>query len=277
MDTPEFQSNPYQPSGLTSSPVAGQRPRRTGLVLICIFTIVLGGFGLLGALAGMVGLVFGSAMQKSIAAQTQQQIGDASPWEDTDEESTPAPAFAPLPGQQEEAPPEDTPFPGVEFPDMEEAPASGSPDDFFDAQMQMQQKIQAVNDRYFVFNMGFSLVHLVVAGMLLAGGIMTLAYDARGFKLLITALATAIVFELVRAVFTTIVQVEMWGVMSESMSSMMELSDEEQVGQFVAKMMNVTMYVGIAFLVFWVAVKLFFYGFSIRHVKRLKVLESAEG
>lgn len=78
-----------------------------------------------------------------------------------------------------------------------------------EAQRAMQQKIQAVADRYRWPNAGFAVVNLAVATALVAGGIMGLNRAHWARTLLIAAFAFAIVFEIPRTVVNICMQSEM--------------------------------------------------------------------
>jgi hypothetical protein len=153
---------------------------------------------------------------------------------------------------------------------MRQQPGMG--DEVVDAQIEMQKRIQAVTDHYWGFHLGFSLAHLVVAGILLAGGIVALRRGPGGCKFLVTAFVVAILFELSRVVFGTIVQIDMWAAISDSMSRMAEnpAGDGGQSGALMATVMMVSFIVGIALTICFVLAKVIFYGVGARYLSRLK-------
>ena len=148
----------------------------------------------------------------------------------------------------------------------------GMADEVVDAQIEMQESVQAVTDRYWGFHLGFSLVHLVVAGGLLAGGIVALRLSPSGRRFLITAFVVAILFELSRAVFQGIVQIDMWAGISDSMSRMAEIPTKNggPSGAFLAAVMNASVLVGIGFTACFVLAKVIFYGVGARYLSRLQ-------
>jgi hypothetical protein len=89
-----------------------------------------------------------------------------------------------------------------------------------DAQLEMQKKMQAVNDRHWGSNLGFMLANMVLAGGLLAGGITALGLAPKARKLLLAVFLAAIAFVIVRAIVHVSMQMEMATIISDMPGSM---------------------------------------------------------
>ena len=111
--------------------------------------------------------------------------------------------------------------------------------------------------------MGLTLVNLVLATVLLIGGIMALKL-APGHALLVAAFVVAIVFVIVQAVVAVLTQIDMAAVIADIMPGMMQAAgtkagaggDQAAVMAMAAK---VGMYVGLAFSLVLALAKLIFY------------------
>jgi len=105
-----------------------------------------------------------------------------------------------------------------EFAMRQQQPPPGMPDGFLKAQMEMQKKIQEIQQnvthRYRGANMGILLLNLVFASSLLAGGIMTLKMNPTARTFLVGVFAAVIVFEIVRTVVTVFMQLDMFAELS---------------------------------------------------------------
>jgi len=67
MTMPTLPPDPYEPPA-----AAATHPRRpTGLAVVCVIAIILGGLGLAGSLVGIVGLTAGSSMQRAFTLPLQ--------------------------------------------------------------------------------------------------------------------------------------------------------------------------------------------------------------
>ena len=101
------------------------------------------------------------------------------------------------------------------------SPQGPGRDGFAEVQRTMQQRIQAVTDRYWWPNAGFALVNVGLAAGMLAGGIMALNRTPRARTLLITVFAVALLFEISRTIVQVFMQWEMAAVMSDLLPRMM--------------------------------------------------------
>jgi hypothetical protein len=153
----------------------------------------------------------------------------------------------------------------------------GMGDDVMDTQIEIQKRLQAVTNRYWEFHLGFSLVHLVVAGSLLAGGILALRSSPSGCRLLVTVFVVAIIFELSRAVFQVTVQIDMLAAVSDAISRRAEAptNDGGPGGDFLATIMKASFFVGIGLTACFALAKVIFYGVGARYLSRLQIQSSS--
>lgn len=156
-------------------------------------------------------------------------------------------------------------------------PKDGKIDKAFEAQMEMQARMNQVTDRYAGFTLGFALLNVVIAGSLVTGGILALKLHPNGRKLLIAAFTTAIVFELLRAIMNVCMQLEMSEIMYDSMSRMMRASAPPGAGPegaaITAAAMKVGVYIGIGITLVMVLAKLIYYAIGTQYLQRPNVRE----
>lgn len=151
---------------------------------------------------------------------------------------------------------------------------SGEADTMRDAQLLAQEKAEEVTSRYAGFNLGFFLLNVVIGGSLLTGGILALKLNPKGIQLLIIAFTTAIVFEILRAVLQTFMQLEMAEVVPDSMSRMMQAtaprrgSGAAEGAAVAAVFMKICVYVGLAFTLAFALAKVIFYAIGTRYLQR---------
>jgi hypothetical protein len=153
-------------------------------------------------------------------------------------------------------------------------------------QRAMQQKIQAVTDRYRWPNAGFALINVGLAAGMLAGGIMALNRNPRAGKLLITVFAVAILFEISRAILQVFMQWEMAAVMSDWLPRMMGASapangpGAQQAAAMGAVLAKVGIIAGLAINLIFSVAKLVYYAVGCSYLRRPAVrqwLENAGG
>jgi hypothetical protein len=138
-------------------------------------------------------------------------------------------------------------------------------DQAIEIQRLMQQKRQVIANRYWWPNMGFALANLVVAGGMLAGGIMALNRFPAARALLLVVFAVAVPFEVSRSVVNVLMQRDIAVVLSDLMPRLMETSppahgpnarQAAEMGEMAAK---VVLYLGLAFTLAFSLAKLIFY------------------
>jgi hypothetical protein len=148
------------------------------------------------------------------------------------------------------------------------------PDDFLKAQTEMQDKMQGVTNRYWGFNVGLGLLNVAFASCLLAGGIMMLKMNPKARTFLVTVFAAVIVFEIVRAVVTVFMQLDIAAAMSDVMPRMMMAAGPkggpgaEQGAAFMGTVAKASAFVGMAFSLGWALAKMVFYGVSACYLRR---------
>jgi hypothetical protein len=100
----------------------------------------------------------------------------------------------------------------------------GLPPQVQDIQRELMTESARIQHRWRPISLAISIVHFFVAAALLAGGIQALRMKESGRKLLLGALATTIVFEVVRLPPTALVQWEMSKLMGPYMQRLMDAS-----------------------------------------------------
>ena len=100
----------------------------------------------------------------------------------------------------------------------------GLPPQVQEIQRELMTESARIQHRWMPINVTVSVFHLLVASFLLAGGIQAVRMKESGRKLLLAALATAIVFEVARLPPTALVQWEMSKLMSPYMQRLMDAS-----------------------------------------------------
>ncbi len=144
-----------------------------------------------------------------------------------------------------------------------------------DAQRQVQQQIQAVQDRFWIPNLVLTGAHLIVATLLLTGGIQALRRVRPGRKILIVACLSAIVFELVRGSVQTVIQVQVLSVMMNFFEQMMEASLEQAAdfAEWLAWFSRLAMMAGLLLAIGWILVKLVFYSVAVWYLRKPAVCQ----
>lgn len=102
----------------------------------------------------------------------------------------------------------------------------GMNDEFTKVQMEMSAEMMAVAQSRPVLTWSLQIVHLVVACVLLAGGIMAVMLKPAGRRLLLGVFAGAIVFELVRIVPAVMMTQENMAIVEEYMPRLAEASNQ---------------------------------------------------
>lgn len=100
----------------------------------------------------------------------------------------------------------------------------GMPPQMKEVQGQLMQESMDIQRQWRPFHLALAVTNLFVASGLLAGGIQALRMKPVGQKLLLAALAAASVFEVVRAVPTTLMQWQTTQLMGPYMERLMEAS-----------------------------------------------------
>ena len=143
-----------------------------------------------------------------------------------------------------------------------------------DVQFEMQEKMQAVTHRYWGSSLGPVLANLVLSGGLLAGGILALRMAPKSRKFLIAVFLAGIVFEIVRVIVQSHMQIDMAAVISDSMSRMMQTAapkgrpGADQAAAFASMAAKVGVFVGLAVTVIFGLAKVIFYVVGVLYLRR---------
>jgi hypothetical protein len=148
---------------------------------------------------------------------------------------------------------------------MTPKPQGRGNDRVIEMQRTMQQRVQAVTDRYWWPNAGFALLNVGLAGGMLSGGIMALNRVPRARTILIAVFSVALLFEVFRTIVYIFMQWEMAAVMSEMLPRMMEATaprnapNPQQAAAIAATAAKVGIVVGLAFTLIFSVAKLVYY------------------
>ena len=147
-------------------------------------------------------------------------------------------------------------------------------DKVVEAQLAMQQKIQAVNDRYRWPNAGFALLNVGLSVGLLAGGILALNREPRARTLLIALFAVALLFEISRSIVQVFMQWEMAAAMSDLLPRMMAASapakgpNAQQAAAIGTAIAKVGILLGLGFQLIFTVAKLTYYAVGWCYLRR---------
>ncbi len=126
-------------------------------------------------------------------------------------------------------------------------------------QKEMQDEMNAIADRFLPFSIARVIFHLIVATLLVVGGIVMLKSNKP--TILIAASGFAIFFEIGRAILDTTVQMQIIPVMSRFMERMGNMGPD--VPDWLPKFTIYFSYGAIAFGLFFVLAKIIFYVISV--------------
>lgn len=138
------------------------------------------------------------------------------------------------------------------------------------SQMEMQTKMAEAQASFFIPNMFITIFNLLLAPFLLVGGIGILMKKTWGQKILSCALIAATAFIIVRTVLTSIFQMQIFGVMKETMIDSIPTGGKSgglEAGTMETIMMT-SMYFGVALGVVMSLSLAVFYFWSWRYLKK---------
>ena len=137
---------------------------------------------------------------------------------------------------------------------------------------QLQEKLQgevvAIGEKYLPFTIVAVVLHLVAGLLLLVGGILTLKLVRTGRWLLLTGCIVAILYELVQAVLSVVIQTQTLPMVGKSLEAMLQRSGQGQMPQGFGQLMLVFMYVILGVILVTVLVKIVFYVISIVYLNK---------
>ncbi len=166
---------------------------------------------------------------------------------------------------------------------MQVPPQGPGRDRAMELQRTMQQKIQAVADRYRWPTAVFALLNVGLAGCMLAGGIMGLKRNAKARTLLTAVFAVAILFVISRGIVEAFAQWEIAAIMSDLLPRMMEqagppnapnVPNAAAMGSAFAK---IGIVLGLAYAVVSIVVKLTYYAVGWFYLRRPAVCRWLDG
>ena len=143
-----------------------------------------------------------------------------------------------------------------------------------DAQAAMQADLQALQDRFRSATSILVAAHLVVALMLLVGGIQSLRLAAAGRTILLTGCGLAIGFDLAAFVVKAMMQLESTSLLARHMPRIMEASGNRLppgATNMASATAQITIFVGIGISLIWLIAKLVYYAIAIRQLRKPEI------
>ena len=134
------------------------------------------------------------------------------------------------------------------------------------SQQEMQAKMTAAQNTFFIPNLLLTICNLFIAPALLIGGIGILMKKVWGQKILSRALIAAAIFILLRTILTSIFQVQFFGIMKETM--MKQIPADANAAGTMETVMMASLYFGVAFAIVWALGLAGFYFWSSRYLKK---------
>lgn len=146
----------------------------------------------------------------------------------------------------------------------------------------MQDEMLAVANDWKGVTAGLLFVQFLVAGGLLAGGILTLRLRPNGRDLLIKVFMVAILFEIVGAIPTTMIQIETMAVMERYMSNVAAGSPKgsqapRKMPPMVKTFMRVGVWFSVGIVMLMLVLKIAFYVSGLLYLRRPKIKNFIEG
>lgn len=140
-------------------------------------------------------------------------------------------------------------------------------------QIKLQKDINAVTDKWAPVNYALFAVQFVVVGCLIVGGVKAFRLQPSGHRLLLMAFLIAIAFELMRLIPTISIQMATADIMEEFMADAMKASSGGRplppgAAKMTQTIMKGSVFIGIAFVVAWVLLKLGFYGYGTYYLRQ---------
>ncbi|MHB8969286.1 MAG: hypothetical protein ACYC3X_03675 [Pirellulaceae bacterium] len=135
-------------------------------------------------------------------------------------------------------------------------------------QEKLQGEIAAIAEKYRPFTIVAVLLHLVAGLLLLVGGFLTLKLIRTGRLLLLLGCLVAILYELVQAVLSVVIQSQSMPMVGTALEGMLQRSGQGQMPQGVGQLMLVFMYVILGVSLVTVLVKIVFYAISLVYLNK---------
>jgi hypothetical protein len=134
-------------------------------------------------------------------------------------------------------------------------------------QSEMQAAMNQATEKYFVGQVITSLTHLVLAACMVVGGAMILGSRPRGRTFLMYTLIAVIVFEVLRAVFMLVIQLEIIPITTTFVERMaQEGGPGNPAGASMASIMKGAMYFGLLVGLAWPLIKVVMYAVCARYL-----------
>ncbi|MCA9202462.1 MAG: hypothetical protein KDA59_05440 [Planctomycetales bacterium] len=159
-------------------------------------------------------------------------------------------------------------------------PANAQIDPMTQLQLDMNRAQYTLLAKLFWPLIGFGIGHVLVAGLLLTGGVMSLMKKPFGRTLLVATFLLAILFELCRSYLTGVQMMETYEIMNEYMGQMagaMPGPAPPGMGQMMTTMSKVIVIFQAVVAGIWLLVKLVFYATSYVYLRRPDIRQHFDG
>ncbi len=123
-----------------------------------------------------------------------------------------------------------------------------------DAQMQMQQEMQAITQQFMIPTILNIIVTTALSACLFVGGISLLRRKSWSSNFLRRVFSAAIIFEILRGFLYVFIQMQMIPVMENFMTEIAQ--GNKGGGPATAQFISVSIYIGIAFWAVWAIIKI---------------------
>ncbi|MEX2175354.1 MAG: hypothetical protein WD872_13410 [Pirellulaceae bacterium] len=152
--------------------------------------------------------------------------------------------------------------------------AQGMPAEMQKLQQQLQDEMNAVQGKFLVPILLFCVLRLVIAGLLLYGGLACLSLKEQGRTILLIACGLGILFEISHAILQSFLNMEVMTAFNAYLEGFLQTLPQDQAGPPPEMLLNVmkgTFVVGLVFQYLIVLVKLGFYLFGALYLQRQKI------
>lgn len=154
------------------------------------------------------------------------------------------------------------------------APSAGTgPQEIMRIQQQMQTAMNAIQDRFFALNLSLAIVHLLVAGFLLAGAVRCMRRSRQGPKWLLAACSSAAVYEIICTIAQLPMQLQTMSATNFYMELMFDSSGNVPSGvlEFSVLATKVLLFASMLLGFAWVLAKVLFYFYTARQLRRPEI------
>jgi len=142
-----------------------------------------------------------------------------------------------------------------------------------EAQERMYATLTAAMEPFLIPNLILAVAQLLLCGVLVYGAAKTLKLQEQGRRILATTAALLLLFEVGQGVVQGLMQMRMMPVMERHMSDVMQATPGAApgAGKLGQALGRVSIVAGLVFQIAWMLIKLGYYGFTVRYLRRDRV------